>query len=302
MRALLLHNPEAGTGQHSAGELLAALGRTGLSPRYGSTRDGEITALLREPADLIVVAGGDGTVAKVATALPDRGIPLLLLPLGTANNIAGSLGIGGDPALVAAGWRDARRQPLDLLRAQGPWGSRLQPEGLGLGVLARAARAAEAAGASSADKLELARDLFRRMLAENEPEWLRMSLDGEALSGPFLLAEVLNLPRTGPGLTLAPHADPGDGLLDILLVEPEGREAMLAWLAGPPTAPLRAVRRRCRHFTVEWDGRPLRLGDEIIEQTGWRGRVEIGVEPGPVTILVPRHAPQPSGSNQSGQT
>src|SRR5687768_7439178 len=49
-------------------------------------------------ADALVAAGGDGTVARAARALAGSAMPLAILPLGTANNIATSLGINDDPA------------------------------------------------------------------------------------------------------------------------------------------------------------------------------------------------------------
>jgi diacylglycerol kinase (ATP) len=53
--------------------------------------------LLRDGADLIAVAGGDGTVREVASTLVGKTIPLLIIPLGTFNNLARSLGLPLDP-------------------------------------------------------------------------------------------------------------------------------------------------------------------------------------------------------------
>lgn len=68
MKAILVHNPTAGDYRYSRGELTDLLHRTGITPFYQSSKVGELTAALAEPADLIVVAGGDGTVAKVLRA------------------------------------------------------------------------------------------------------------------------------------------------------------------------------------------------------------------------------------------
>ena len=52
---------------------------------------------LDDPGDLAVVAGGDGTVAKVAIGVADTDTPTAaVLPLGTANNIGKALGVFGD--------------------------------------------------------------------------------------------------------------------------------------------------------------------------------------------------------------
>jgi diacylglycerol kinase (ATP) len=53
--------------------------------------------LLREGVDLIVVAGGDGTVREVASTLVGKTVPLLVIPLGTFNNFARSLSLPADP-------------------------------------------------------------------------------------------------------------------------------------------------------------------------------------------------------------
>lgn len=51
---------------------------------------------VRDGADLVAVAGGDGTVREVATALVGKAIPLAIIPVGTFNNLALSLGIPRD--------------------------------------------------------------------------------------------------------------------------------------------------------------------------------------------------------------
>jgi diacylglycerol kinase (ATP) len=91
MRTVLFHNPKAGTGQHSKKDLISAFGLRDWSIVYCSTKDEEFDDVLRRSADLFIMAGGDGTFAKVAKHMPDRSIPLAVFSLGTANNIARSL-------------------------------------------------------------------------------------------------------------------------------------------------------------------------------------------------------------------
>jgi hypothetical protein len=81
--------------------------------------------VLDKRADLVAVAGGDGTVASVARRMVGRGIPVAVLPMGTANNIARSLGLLKKSfEELVEGWRDARRVPLDVGIVCGPWGER----------------------------------------------------------------------------------------------------------------------------------------------------------------------------------
>jgi diacylglycerol kinase (ATP) len=58
---------------------------------------GQTSELLSEGVDLIVVAGGDGTVREVASTLVGQTVPLLVIPLGTFNNFARSLSLPADP-------------------------------------------------------------------------------------------------------------------------------------------------------------------------------------------------------------
>jgi hypothetical protein len=69
-----------------------------------------------------VVVGRDGTVGRLVRGLKDRSIPIAILPTGTANNIARSLGIVGDPKDILAGIARAPIKSLDVGVAKGPWG------------------------------------------------------------------------------------------------------------------------------------------------------------------------------------
>src|SRR5687768_8947356 len=112
-RATLIHNPSAGDAKPAADDLKAILADAGFQVHYRSTRKGWKKALARE-ADLVVAAGGDGTVAEVGRELSGTGVPLALLPGGTANNIARTLGIVGDARAHAQSWHDATARPFDV--------------------------------------------------------------------------------------------------------------------------------------------------------------------------------------------
>src|SRR5262245_48490230 len=122
MRALVVHNPKAGKGSLSADALLRELGAAGLSLSYCSSNDATLPDCLREPADFLIAAGGDGTVAKLIRTMPYRSVPVGILPLGTANNVARSLGIHGAPQDIAANWSLDRTRRLDVGAARGKWG------------------------------------------------------------------------------------------------------------------------------------------------------------------------------------
>src|ERR1700741_5205698 len=85
-------------------------------------REAAFGELIDERTELVVAAGGDGTVAPAARLLAGKPIPLAVLPLGTANNIARALHADAPSEQLAACWDNADRRRLDIGVARGPWG------------------------------------------------------------------------------------------------------------------------------------------------------------------------------------
>lgn len=93
MKITLVHNEAAGSGQE-ADDLVRLLKDAGHKVRHRSSKkDGKL--LLQKPTDMIVVAGGDGTVGRVILTAADREVPFAVIPIGTANNIGKTLGVLG---------------------------------------------------------------------------------------------------------------------------------------------------------------------------------------------------------------
>src|SRR3981189_1826117 len=103
MRIILMHNPKAGRGKHTKKDLMAALANTGHHAIYQSTKKSGYKKALKKSTDLVLAAGGDGTVGKIGRELIDTGIPMSVLPLGTANNLARSLGFIASPEEIITG-------------------------------------------------------------------------------------------------------------------------------------------------------------------------------------------------------
>ena len=143
MRITLMHNPSAGHGKHRKKDLMEALAKAGHNAIYQSTKKRGYKKALKKPGDLVLVAGGDGTITKIARRLIDTGIPLAVLPLGTANNLARTLGFIASPEKVIARLQDGKKHSFDVGVARGPWGRRYFFEGAGAGLLADYVRAAK---------------------------------------------------------------------------------------------------------------------------------------------------------------
>src|SRR5438874_7406988 len=196
VRITLIHNP--GAGRQPAGDaakLRKLLSDAGYELRYQSAKEDGWKRALKKPADLIVVAGGDGTVAKVTRRMVGRGVPIGVLPSGTANNIARTLGLLERPfeELVRA-WNRPRRIKLDVGIATGPWGERYFVESVGAGLFA------SVLAKPSSEKLKKAKNPveggLRRLRKEAkhcEPLEVRAQLDGKDISGRYLLMEAVNL-------------------------------------------------------------------------------------------------------------
>ncbi len=273
MHVTLLHNPAAGEGETSRYELVRALVAAGHAVTYQSSKEKGYEKALDEPGDVVLVAGGDGTVRKAAGHLLGRDVPLALLPLGTANNIARALGVDGSPKQVIAGLGSARPRRFDAGLAKGAWGESHFVEAVGLGLFAVTMclvdlRTHHRAGRAEHEDLGLTRDLrfLNRVLRDLRPQAWHLEVDGEDLSGDYLLLEVMNTPSIGPNLRLAPRADVGDGLFDVVLVTERERVLLRAYIAArvagdDPEVDLPV--RRARQITIVAAGAELHVDDEL---------------------------------------
>lgn len=294
MRITLIHNPGAGKqGDGDADRLVGLLEAAGHHVRYQSAKEKGWKRRLRSPADLVVVAGGDGTVARVTRRMAGRGIPVALLPSGTANNIARALGqLERSFEELVRGWEGARRVKVDLGTARGPWGERYFVEGLGLGLFARLLSRSE----RKQPKRKTVEHGLRRLkevAARCEAVELAATLDGEDISGRYVMLEALNLPYVGPNLFLAPDSQPGDGQFDVVLVTEAERARLLEYLdkwqdnrerlAVLPT-------RKGRRLQIEWTGFELHIDDKLHPKKGAdeiAGLVEARIDGDTVELLVP---------------
>lgn len=289
MKALLIHNKKAGDGSASRKELIAAMEAAGWSVDWLPRKK----AIARAGADLVAVSGGDGTVARIVKALPDRRVPLAIIPSGTANNIARSLGICGAPEASVAAWDHQRRRRLDVGNVHGGWGCRRFVEGVGFGAFAQSLRTVIGCEDEGKADCPTGREALRSALREAEALPLTIEIDGAALAKDVLMLEVMNIPMTGPRLPLAPDARPGDGMLHISWLPTSRRAAMLRWLDGERGDPP-VEQRAGREIRLAGGGAAMRIDDEACWlETG--SEVVVRLEGAPVQVLAPTHAPALAG-------
>lgn len=267
MRVTLFHNPGAGKKGHGKDEILAALKLADHKARYVSTKSDKFKSEIEKvDGDFIVAAGGDGTVAEVIARLGNRKLPIGILPLGTANNIARSLAIAGEPQILVETWNLERTRRLDIGRVDGPDRLAYFVEAVGVGIVPQMLlKAATMAKEKGALNLQKGRELLRKIAKDakdTKPLDLDIMVDGKKLDGEWLGAEVLNIPYTGPGLPLAPKADLSDGMLDLICFTKADRDKLSEWFAAPAEAPPPGVTRRGRMVSFSWRNAPHRIDDQ----------------------------------------
>ena len=132
-RITLVQNPGAGAGAAAQRQLLHVLEEAG-HVVTAVEPDHELGKDLAQRADVVIAAGGDGTVLGVARRLVYSKVPLAILPLGTANNLARSVGMANDPDVLLGLLEAPRERLLDIGVATGSWGERYFCESAGVGA------------------------------------------------------------------------------------------------------------------------------------------------------------------------
>lgn len=290
-RATLIHNEKAGDRRHDRATLVELLERAGYSVEYFPAKESDLGEVLGHPAELIVSAGGDGTVARVVAQARPEGPPIAILPLGTANNIAKSLGIAGKIDDLVAGWPEARARLYYPISASGPWGVRRLTEGIGFGAFEQAM-----SELPRRLRLKRARELIGKIVIDAPPENLEIGVEGETIAGRFSVVEITTIPLVGPRLPLAPDADPSDRDLDICFVgdTADEREGFARWLEDSDSSDaVPASLRRAQRLTIAGQFRRIRLDSKLWDgepdpraATSWPV-IGVATEPQPLHFLVP---------------
>jgi diacylglycerol kinase family enzyme len=292
MRVALFHNKDAGDGT-SVNEISSLLERHGHHLVQVVDKEWSAELVLEKRVDLVVAAGGDGTVTTAARVLAGRDVPLAILPLGTANNIARSLGCDGPIETLIESWEHAAPQRLDLGAARGVWGERIFIESVGAGLIPGGIAAAHAHQSSREDsatsKPTDAVRIFRDVLARLEPRRWTITLDGLATTGEFLLVEILNMPSIGPNLVLSEDASPNDGFFSVVVATEQHRDVLDEYLvhrSEDRVRPLRLTPRRARRVDIlGWDD--VHLDDQLLRARPSE-TVSITIAPGALVFLAGR--------------
>lgn len=294
MRVAVFFRPGAGNGV-SVATIERALEAHGHSVVHVSSDERQLERSWASGPELIVAAGGDGTLRQAATQATGRGVPVALLPAGTANNVAGRLGVPRSLDEAIGRWRGARLVPLDLGVVDCEPGPRVGEipfiEGVGAGLIPCAIDAVDSERTAlradtPAARVASAQRRYLRVLEALAARRFAVTIDeGPAIEQDLLLVEVLNLGWIGANLVLAPDANPCDGMFEVVRAGEGHRELLWAYLRGLVTgrqARLRLPVTRARQVEIHHAGDVHVDGELYPASTSLR----IGLRPAAFELLL----------------
>jgi YegS/Rv2252/BmrU family lipid kinase len=310
MKVGVVVNPVAGSGRMRAEWPVV---KAALEARFGDiavrqTRSsGEATSLAcglaGEGMDLVIAAGGDGTVSETVDGLlmardTGRATPALgVFPIGTGSDLARGLGITGDASAIVTRIADSPGRRLDAGRVSfvddhGALHSRhfINIASLGLsGSTDRAVNAAKSGGRMSG-KMVFLFHTVREMLRYRFQD-VRVTVDGgEPIEARIALVACANGRYFGGGMKIAPDAETDDGELEVIVVHGRSKLALLMDLrlvySGAHKGRPFCTMLRGRRIIVEPIGDPVANGAllDIDGESPGRIPATFQVIPGAITV------------------
>lgn len=297
-RTAVVINRQAGTvrsmGETAARQLIAdALGaEADVALIDGAGIEDHIQQLLRDGIDRLIVGGGDGTLASAAGLVAGSQTALGILPLGTMNLMAQTIGMAADPTTALVQLREAEVKQVDAARANG----RLFLHHVSFGLQPRMVRIRERMGYSSrlTKMLAAARATFA-VLLDPQAQRLGLRIDGEPLElrTPGLI--VSN--NVYENAMMLKQARLDEGVLGIYALEPMALASYLRlaidvlrgrWRDNVNVRELRGTAiNLTRHRRLRRDSRSIRATIDG-ELTLFDLPLSIESEPGALRLLVPR--------------
>ena len=237
-RTLVVWNPSAGLPTTLRGgtvdDLRETLENHGVEAEIAAPEDEEearivVRRAVADGVEVVVAAGGDGTVHLVAEDLLGTGTALGILPLGRVMNIARALGIDRDvdsaaDVLVTGGIRaiDAG----EAVAADGRVVSFFEAGSVGL----NAAIFREVTRADEGDPVSILRTIW--VALRYRPARMTVELDDDVIRTRALMVAVSNAPYLGLGMTVAPGARLDDGRFDVRIFRRFSKLELLRHLAS----------------------------------------------------------------------
>lgn len=295
---VVILNPVAGRGARLWPRYEAELSKRGAQVR-ATERAGDAACLARDAieagADFLITAGGDGTLGEVAGAVVRSGrqVRLGVLPLGTGNDFARTLGVWGEPERALSALFEGTTRRVDVGRIECGGRERIWLNVAGCGFDSLVARRINGWGRRKT--MRHARGLAAYLLATAcelasfRTFDLTLELDGETVETAAILCAVGNAQSYGSGMRVCPDAQLGDGLFDVCVIQQVSRSEFLrafpGVFAGKHALHPRVLMRRCREIRVQSrQNLPVLADGEIVGLAPFRCEIL----PGALEMCVPR--------------
>jgi diacylglycerol kinase (ATP) len=297
-RARLVYNGSAGSASGTLASLLEGIKAAGYETHYAVTvSEEDLDIVLKEPTDVVVVAGGDGSLRAVVKRLlkqPSSLRPALtVLPLGTANNVANMLVPSMTVSQILEGLSSPVSKPFDIGNVHCE-SKECEP---GENIFLEAAGVGLFANMMANYQPDEGKNPFRALQAMTQtlstfaPQTLTLTADGQQFSESFVMLEVMNTNAVGPRLQLAPQANISDGLFDVVIVREDARIRFLNYVTNVisgsveslPNVEMKRLTRlelTCLDWVVHADA-------EIIPVQG-ESRVSFEMMPGALELWLPQ--------------
>lgn len=217
-RALLILNPRARRGDGPIDAVKELLIGAGLQLIEASASENESVSdiIMREAdkVDLAIVGGGDGTLNAATRGLVNTGLPMGILPLGTANDFARTIGLPQDPLEAAKIIANGKQQIIDVGEVNGHLFLNVASIGFSAELAAELTEEAKKRWGTLGYGIVAARMLMRSRLFTAFLEH-----DGEIEKIRTLQVSVGNGRHYGGGMTVEKDATADDGWLDFYSLE-----------------------------------------------------------------------------------
>lgn len=244
-RALLYVNIYARQGQEGLGQAIAALHDLDfelitVSPKKSAQLPDLIRQYQKE-VDLVIVGGGDGTLNHVVDVLIETGLPLGILPMGTANDLARTLGIPLAITDACEAIANGKIQEIDLGWVNGKHFFNVASIGLSVKITRRLSKGLKRRWGIFAYAITALQTLW-----QTHPFRAEICVDGDPIQVKTLQIAVGNGRYYGGGMAIAQDARIDDQRLDLYSLEIQrwwqlvplilrmrrGQQATLPWVRG----------------------------------------------------------------------
>jgi YegS/Rv2252/BmrU family lipid kinase len=270
-RALLVVNRDSRNGANDINSALARFALRGIDileiPLENPAQLPQLIRRHRDEVDCVVIGGGDGSMNAAAEALLDTGLPLGLLPMGTANDLARTLKIPTDLEQAADVIGGGLRHAIDLARVNGRCFFNVANIGLGVDVTHHLSSDMKQRWGA----LSYARSLLKALKARRSFH-ADIECDGRRKRVRSIQIAVGNGRHYGGGMTVSERASIDDHLFFLYSIEPRPWYELLrfapAFRAGRFEARAPADVDQGKHITIH-TRRPMTVtaDGEIVTRT-----------------------------------